>query len=141
MHRLPRSKFLRLIMAAVCAFSVPALAHHSGAMFDRERTITISGVVKEFLWNNPHSSIKVEVTQPGGEPVLWAIEMNAPGNLQREGWKRTTLHSGDKVTLTVNPLRSGQPGGWYLGIRLADGTTLGQMAPTEPAHATPAQGR
>lgn len=136
MQRGSRRGIVRLLLAAGLVFSVQGLAHHSGAMFDRERTITITGVVREFLWNNPHCSIKLEVTQPGGEPALWAIEMNAPGNLQREGWKRTTLHGGDKVTLTVNPLRTGQPGGWYLGIRLADGTTLGQMASAGPAQQT-----
>jgi hypothetical protein len=64
-----------------------------------------------------------------GAPVIWAIEMNAPNNLVHEGWKRTTLHVGDKVTVVVNPLRSGQPGGWYLSIRLPDGTTLGKVPP------------
>jgi hypothetical protein len=52
--------------------------------------------------------------------------MNAPNNLVREGWKRTTLNAGDAVTLWINPLRTGQPGGWYVGIQLSDGRTLGR---------------
>ena len=60
-----------------------------------------------------------------GKTATWSIEMNGPNNLVRAGWKRTTIKAGDKVTVTVNPLRDGRPGGWYLGITLADGRTLG----------------
>jgi hypothetical protein len=117
--------------------ALPAWAHHSGAMFDKTRVIQISGVVKEFLWTNPHASFKVEVpSADGSEPQLWPIEMNAPGNLIHEGWKRSTLKAGDKVTVTINPLRDGRPGGWYVAIKLPNGSTL--QAPAEPAPATPA---
>jgi hypothetical protein len=113
---------------ALAAAATAAFAHHSGAMFDHERTQRITGVITEFLWNNPHASFKLEVKAAGATPVVWAIEMNAPNNLVREGWKRTTLKTGDTVTVLVNPLRDGRPGGWYLGIRLADGTVLGRSA-------------
>lgn len=132
MLRIRNSVFGLLASALAAVPAIPSLAHHSGAMFDRDRTVTITGVVREFLWNNPHSSIKLEVAQSGGSPVLWAIEMNAPNNLVREGWKRVTLKAGDKVTIAINPLRTGQPGGWYLGIRLPDGSTLGQMPAAGP---------
>ena len=103
-----------------------ASAHHSGAMFDRERIVSISGVVREFNWTNPHSSFKVEVAgEKSAQPVLWAIEMNAPANLLREGWKRTTLKPGDQVTVKINPLRDGSPGGSFVAVRLPDGTELG----------------
>jgi hypothetical protein len=121
-----RKKIGTLILAA-CLYPLVALSHHSGAMFDRERTVSITGVVQEFLWNNPHSSIKLQVSERGA-PVIWAIEMNGPNNLVHEGWKRNTLKAGDKVTILVNPLRSGQPGGWYVSITLPDGTTLGRPA-------------
>ena len=110
----------------------PAVAHHSGAMFDRARVIEISGVVKEFLWTNPHSSFKVEVKSPEGETQLWYIEMNGVANLVHEGWKRSSMKPGDKVTVTVNPLRGGKPGGWYLGITLADGAKLGSTSAPPP---------
>jgi uncharacterized protein DUF6152 len=98
---------LYLGIALVCV--VPASwAHHSGAMFDKTRTIQIRGVVKEFLWTNPHASFKVEVPGAGGEPQLWLIEMNAPGNLVHEGWKRNTVKAGDQVTVTST--RSGMAG-------------------------------
>jgi hypothetical protein len=135
-----------LPLAAACA--LPALAHHSGAMFDSTRTQTITGKIVEFNWVNPHSSFKVEVTGADGKTEIWAIEMNAPGNLVRSGWKRTTLKKGDQVTAVVRPLRDGKPGGSYVSIKLADGTVLdgqGQgpgenyTAPAQPAPAQPAR--
>ena len=119
-------KFLRTPLAAslLTAASMVSWAHHSGAMFDRGKTTTITGTITEFNWTNPHSSMKVEVTTDG-KTESWAIEMNSPNNLVREGWKRTTLKPGDKVTVTINPLREGKPGGWYVAIKLPDGKQLG----------------
>jgi len=123
----PRNTRIATLLASVAyLFSAAVSAHHSGAMFDKERTVSVTGVVQEFLWNNPHSSIKLQVSEHGSPPVIWAIEMNGPNNLVHEGWKRTTLQAGDKVTVLVNPLRSGQPGGWYVSIKLPNGTTLGK---------------
>jgi hypothetical protein len=102
-----------------------ALAHHSGAMFDMSKIVTISGTVQQFNWTNPHSSFKVLVANSTGTEDVWAVEMGGPNNLVREGWKRSTLKPGDKVTVTVRPLRDGVPGGAYVGIVLADGRSLG----------------
>jgi hypothetical protein len=122
------SKAAALILATlsgvVMLATAPAFAHHSGAMFDSEKTIAIQGEVKEFNWTNPHASFKVEVSSPGTSPVIWAIEMNSPNNIVHEGWKRSSLKAGDKIAVLINPLRDGQPGGLYLAVRLADGTTL-----------------
>jgi hypothetical protein len=115
---------LGLVMASLGG-PAAAWAHHSGAMFDRTRTIEITGIVKEFMWTNPHASFKVEVTTPEGQTQLWFIEMNGVSNLVHEGWKRSSMKVGDKVTVTVNPLRDGRPGGWYLAVKLANGTKLG----------------
>jgi hypothetical protein len=92
-------------------------------MFDRTRVIEISGVVKEFAWTNPHSSFKVEVADQ-----TWSIEMNGTSNLVHEGWKKTTIKAGDKVSVTINPLRDGRPGGWFVSIKLPNGATLGTAA-------------
>ena len=116
------------LVLALLGVSPPAWVHHSGAMFDRTRLVEITGVVKEFLWTNPHASFKVEVPGDGGEPQLWLIEMNGVSNLVHEGWKRSTLKAGDKVTVTINPLRDGRPGGWYVRIKLPNGATLGTAA-------------
>jgi hypothetical protein len=110
---------------ALLALATAVRAHHSGAMFDRNREVQISGTVSEFSWTNPHASFKVDVTGADGKTQTWDIEMNGPNNLIHSGWKRTTLKPGDKVTVKCNPLRDGRPGGWYIAVTLADGTTLG----------------
>jgi hypothetical protein len=111
------------LFAVLC--STPAYVHHSGAMFDRSKQTTLTGTVTDFQWTNPHASFKVVVTDAQGHTASWSIEMNGPNNLIRAGWKRTTIEVGDKVTVTINPLRDGRPGGWYLGILLPDGRSLG----------------
>jgi hypothetical protein len=113
------------LLVGVTAILTPAFAHHSGAMFDIARKVDISGTIIDFNWSNPHANFKVNVDKPGGAPEVWAVEMNSPNNLVRDGWKRTTLKPGDKVTVTVRPLRDGTPGGQYVSIVLADGKVLG----------------
>jgi hypothetical protein len=120
---------LALAGAGLLAFSTPAFVHHSGAMFDPAKEQTIEGVVREFNWTNPHSSFKVEVTDATGKSDIWAIEMNGPQNLMHDGWKRSTIKPGDKVTVVVHQLRDGKPGGSYVSITLADGTTLKGTGP------------
>lgn len=113
--------------AAWLAMSAPAWVHHSGAMFDREKQVTITGTVTEFTWTNPHASFRVDVPNAEGKLESWAIEMNSPNNLVHEGWKRSTIKPGDKVTVKINPLRDGRPGGLYVGITLPDGKYLGAV--------------
>lgn len=123
--------------------SLPAWAHHSGAMFDSSKLQTITGTITEFNWTNPHSSFKVSVVGAEGKDEIWAIEMNGPQNLVHAGWKRTTIKAGDKVTVDVRPLRDGKPGGSFVSIMLPDGRKLGGSAPgqsepfTPPAAAAP----
>jgi hypothetical protein len=114
---------------ALLGASAPAWVHHSGAMFDSAKEQTLSGTITEFNWVNPHSSFKVNVKGSDGSDVVWAIEMNAPQNLVRQGWKRTTLKNGDKVSVVVHPLRDGKPGGSFVAVTLADGTKLGGSGP------------
>jgi hypothetical protein len=117
-------------LTAVCALlATSALAHHSGAMFDSGRQQTLVGTITEFNWTNPHSSFKVSVKNAGGAEDVWAIEMNSPQNLIRGGWKRTTIKAGDKVSVVVNPLRDGKPGGSYVSITLPDGRVLNGSGP------------
>jgi hypothetical protein len=120
-----RRYWISSVLAVAILSGGQALAHHSGAMFDMTKTVTIAGTVQQFNWTNPHSSFKVLVSNSAGTEDVWAVEMGGPNNLVREGWKRTTLKPGDKVTVTVRPLRDGVPGGSYVAIVLADGTSLG----------------
>jgi Family of unknown function (DUF6152) len=119
--------------AALVLFLGQAHAHHSGAMFDITKEVKISGTIQEFNWTNPHSNSKVKVVNARGNEEIWAVEMNSPNNLVREGWKRTTLKIGDKVTVTVRPLRDGAPGGQYVSVILADGKYLGGEQKREPS--------
>ena len=92
--------------------SVPSvLAHHSFAMFDSSREVTIEGVVKEFQWTNPHSWLQVEIINEAGETEEWAVEMLSPSVLGRMGWRRNSLSAGDEVSVVIHPLHSGAFGG------------------------------
>jgi hypothetical protein len=93
------------------------------AGFDRTKTITVVGTVKQFKWANPHSWIEMEITNDKGTSV-WNVEMTSPGGLARAGWKSNTVKFGDKVTITGHPLLSGEPGLLFVSVTLPDGRTL-----------------
>ena len=118
-------RFGKLLFPALLAAAIPAAAHHSYSMFDMAKTVALDAEVVQFKWQNPHAFIEANVAAPGGTE-RWAIEMTSPNNLVQEGWKRTSLKPGDKVRIWVHPLRSGARGGSYVGVRLANGSTLGQ---------------
>ena len=115
-----------LVLAVLAVATAPASAHHSYSMFDMKKTIAMEATVTKFKWQNPHSFILADFKSPDGMES-WAIEMTSPNNLIQEGWKRTSLKPGDKVTLYVHPLRSGAKGGSYVGVKLANGQTLGDV--------------
>ena len=93
-------KTLSLAALVASAFAVPALAHHSFAMFDSDKTLTMTGTVKEFEWTNPHSWLRVMVEdQASGKTLQWALEMGAPAQQARVGWKPDSVKPGDKVTI------------------------------------------
>ena len=116
------------LAGAIVLSGAPAYAHHSFAMFDQARQVSIAGTVKAFEWTNPHAFI--ELVGPDGR--LWSVELNSPNNLVRQGWKRTALKPGDKVTVILNPLRDGQNGGLFNAVTLPGGQVLGNPKPTGP---------
>jgi len=103
------------------------MAHHSFAMFDQTKEVTLKGTVTEFQWTNPHAFIHVQVPGADGKPEVWEIELNSPNNLKRQGWSSTSVKTGDKVTLMTNPLRdmTAHKGGLFINVKLEDGTVLG----------------
>ena len=109
----------------VLLLASPAAAHHSPVMFDRTKKVTLVGTVLEFAWTNPHASIQINVANDAGGVDKWGVEMNSPNNLVREGWKSTLMKAGDHVTIVINPLKSGEKGGAFVSIKLADGRILG----------------
>lgn len=114
-------------LAAAPLGAGPAIAHHSYSMFDMRQTVVLDATVQQFRWSNPHAFIRVQVQTPEGVEV-WSIEMTSPNNLVQEGWTRRTIKTGDRVQLFVHPLRSGARGGSYAGVRLPDGSTLGEVS-------------
>jgi hypothetical protein len=106
------------------AMTSPAPAHHSAAMFDATKSIETKGVVKEFLWTNPHSFLVVTARNKAGKAIDYSFEANGPGYLTRNGWKREILKPGDTVTVISHPLRDGRPGGDLVEVTLADGRKL-----------------
>jgi hypothetical protein len=132
----------RLISGLVCllAFTVavPVWAHHSMAGFDRAKTVSITGTVKEFKWANPHSWIDLEVPDGKGGVTDWNVEMTSPAVLIRAGWKSSVLKPGDKVTVMCHPQQSGEPGGIFVAVTTADGRTLTDKPAPAAAAAAPA---
>jgi hypothetical protein len=110
--------------AAALAAGGAAFAHHSSAMYENEKRLTLTGTVKSFQWTNPHATIVVEV--PGANNALqqWDIEAGAPGALVRQGWKRSSFKAGDKVSVVVRPMRNGSAGGIFVSATLPDGAVL-----------------
>ena len=128
-------RYALILPIAFAAFIIarPAFAHHSHAMFDLEKQVTLTGTVKEFEWNNPHCWIQVlvpDLKDPNAPPVEWGIEMGAPIQLIRHGWKPSSLKPGDKITVVVNPLRDGRPGGQIVSAIGPDGKPIGAVPET-----------
>jgi hypothetical protein len=112
--------------AALFALAGSAAAHHSFAMFDQEHPIELSGVVKEFKYTSPHSFIVLEVKEKDGTSEAWNLEGGSPSALARDGWTSKSLKAGDELQVTVDPLRSGAPGGsWNVGkVKFKDGRPI-----------------
>ena len=116
------------LQAAGALGAAPALAHHSFALFDHVNRVTVSGTVVKFDWTNPHVYLYLDV--PDGATVKhYTIECASPNVLTRVGWKWNDIKQGDKVTLLVNPFKSGQLGGMLEHAKLADGRTLSDGNP------------
>jgi Family of unknown function (DUF6152) len=114
-----------LVAALALGLTATASAHHSFARFDRTKTVVLTGTVKDFQWTNPHAWIQLNVTDAKGRITEWGAESGSPNMMVRSGWKKSLLKPGDKVIVTVNPLRDGGPNGSLVTITLADGTVLG----------------
>jgi hypothetical protein len=113
-----------LVAVAIAALASPAFAHHSGAMFDAAKNVTLQGTVKEFQYTNPHSWLQVMVTGPDGKTVEWGFEAEGPSSLLRAGIKAKTFMPGDKVTILAHPMKDGRPAGSLVSATKADGTVF-----------------
>ena len=121
-------KHLFIATALTSVAAIPASAHHSGAMFDDAKEVTLVGTIKEFQYTNPHSWIQLLVPREGGGDVEWSIETAAPIVLLRAGIRPNSLRPGDKVTLRTHPLKSGGAAGDLIDVKKEDGTVLSTRA-------------
>jgi uncharacterized protein DUF6152 len=112
-------------MAVLGLFGGAASAHHSFAAFDMKKEVRISGTVAEVQYTNPHVWLFVDVAAAPGGTESWAIEAGGPNILLRSGWKANTVKVGDKVEVTLHPMRDGKRGGSLIRIVLPDGKTIG----------------
>ena len=125
----------RGILLAGCVLllaAAPLAAHHSFTMFDMSKQVTLIGNVTDFQWTNPHVYIEIDVPDDKGPVKHWSIELGSPSILLQSGWKFSSIHKGDKVTLVINPLKNGQAGGFLAKATLPDGRTLGNGPGREP---------
>jgi hypothetical protein len=110
-----------LLVAVVLLVSVPAIAHHSGAMFDDKKTVTLTGVVKDFQYTNPHSWLLVDVKGSDGKVTTWGFEAEGPSTLLRAGIRKSDFKAGTPVTISGHPMRDGRPAAaWMKATRLTD---------------------
>jgi hypothetical protein len=121
--------YLAAAGALALSLCVPgAQAHHSMAMFDQAKKVTVTGTVKQFEWTNPHCYIQLTVKGANGATEEWSMEMGAPMYLYAEGWRPSTVKPGSQVNITINPLRNGGKGGVVLYVTSMDGKPLGKKA-------------
>jgi len=118
-------KVLLFACVAAGATTVRTYAHHSFAMYDAGRTMTLEGIVSEFQWTNPHAWIILQVSSRNGQQTQWSIQLNGSGGLARQGWRPKTLTPGMPIAITIHPLRDGTSGGQFLTLTLPDGTQVG----------------
>jgi hypothetical protein len=130
------------IGAAAMAIAAPAFAHHSFAMFDAQKTMVLDGTVTEFQFTNPHSWLEIDVpTTVNGKTEVkhWSLEMNNLVGLRRAGWRPKSLVPGDKIKVTMHPMRDGSSAGQMMSAVTADGKTLyGNGGPPRAAGEAPA---
>ena len=116
-------------VAIVLAVSAPALAHHSFAVYDHTRTITVRGTVTKFQWTNPHGFIELDVAQNDGKVTHFTVELTSINMMQRVGWRSNMIKAGDNIQVVAAPLLSGEPVALGLEVVLADGKTMSLPVP------------
>jgi len=118
-------------LLAVALLSAPAFSHHSNVAFEVTKVDTVTGVVTNFQWSNPHTWLKVMVSDGKGGNTEWGFEGRAPGVLLRAGWTKKSLAPGETVTVDYSPARDGTKTGLIARVTKADGTILGNAPPAQ----------
>ncbi len=132
----PARRRIPIVMALVLTAAPAVMAHHSFAMFDQTKQLTLTGSVTVFEWTNPHAYIEIDVPDEKGTVKHWSVELGSPSILMQSGWKYKDLKHGDRVTVKISPLKDGKPGGLLVQATLPDGRVLGNgpgRGPAQPA--------
>jgi hypothetical protein len=119
-----RAAVTSLAFAGLLLLATPAHSHHSNVAYEVTKVITITGVVKEFRWVNPHTWLHLMVDDANGGKVEWQVEGRAPGVLLRAGWTKTSITAGEKITVDLSPAKDGTKVGIIARITKEDGTIL-----------------
>jgi len=122
MPMLRTARAVAIAGAALLSLTTAAFAHHSFAVFDHTRTVTLRGTVTRFQWTNPHAFIELDAKQPDGSLKHYSVELTSINMMQRVGWRSNMIKFGDEITVVVAPLLSGEPVGLGLEVTLADGS-------------------
>lgn len=113
-----------LVFVVLTAAATPVVAHHGSASFDTGKKIMLEGTVAEWIWSNPHCFLKFDVKEANGEVRQWTVETSNPPDMVNRGWARNSFKIGDKVSVTVEPVKNGSPVGRLLHVVLPSGKTL-----------------
>jgi hypothetical protein len=123
---------MRITMAgalgALIIVAAPSFAHHSAVMFDDEKEVTVTGVVKEFQYTNPHSWLLIDVTNDDGSVTTWGFEAEGPSTLMRAGIRRSDFSPGTEVTITGHPMKDGRPAAAWMHAKRGDGKEFNPRA-------------
>jgi Family of unknown function (DUF6152) len=120
-----------LAIGCLAIGSAELSAHHSFAAFDMSKEQTITGVVSRFDWTNPHTFIWVDVTNEKGVVETWAIEGMSPNYLGRRGWSKNSVKPGDKITVSIRPLKEGKTGGMFIRAQIGDRVLMPTGTPSD----------
>ena len=118
-----------IVAVSIATLSVPLvsvslMAHHGAAALDTGKEITLKGTVTEWIWSNPHCFLQFDAKDDSGTMRNWAVETQNPTAMTQRGWSRTSFKSGDEVTVTLEPVKNGQPIGRLLTVVLPGGQKL-----------------
>lgn len=125
------------VAAGLVAAAASAAAHHGAATFDAGKTLALDAVVSEWVWSNPHCFLKFDVTAQDGTVRSWTVETSNPSDMVNRGWSRRSFKVGDRVKVTVEPVKNGSPVGRLLEVAFPDGRVLNARG----GGVTPAAGR
>ena len=113
-----------ILVATTLAGAGPAFAHHGAAAFDAGKVVTLQATITEWVWSNPHCFLKFDVADASGAVQHWVAETSNPPDMINRGWARNSFKTGDKVTVNIEPVKSGAPVGRVLDVTFPDGKVL-----------------